>query len=98
MRLRDVATVERLPMPASQPPSSSAAPSSAVRDMPQLNIHYVPSRLPAGIVVGLWGDAVMRQTFGIGRLHSGASSPPKAWTPAALAPMAAWWRATHRSA
>ena len=60
MRLRDVATVERLLMPASQPPSSSAAPSSAVRDMPQLNIHYVPSRLPAGIVVGLWGDAVMR--------------------------------------
>ncbi len=64
MRLRDVATVERLPMPASQPPSSSAAPSSAVRDMPQLNIHYVPSRLPAGIVVGLWGDAVMRQDDG----------------------------------
>ncbi|MET3605755.1 catabolite regulation protein CreA, partial [Sphaerotilus sulfidivorans] len=51
-------------MPASQPPSSSAAPSSAVRDMPQLNIHYVPSRLPAGIVVGLWGDAVMRQDDG----------------------------------
>ncbi|WP_446829205.1 immunoglobulin-like domain-containing protein [Sphaerotilus sulfidivorans] len=32
--------------------------------MPQLNIHYVPSRLPAGIVVGLWGDAVMRQDDG----------------------------------
>ncbi|NRT55664.1 immunoglobulin-like domain-containing protein [Sphaerotilus uruguayifluvii] len=52
-------------MPATLSPHGSTASSSAAQpDLPRLNVHYVPSRLPAGVVVGLWGDAVMRQDDG----------------------------------
>jgi hypothetical protein len=62
-------------MPASLLNPSATSPSGhATTDAthgtapgPKLNVLYVPSRMPAGVVVGLWGDAVMREDHGVGR-------------------------------
>ncbi|MFM2342792.1 MAG: hypothetical protein RLZZ592_2445, partial [Pseudomonadota bacterium] len=47
-----------MPVPV---PHSAPTASGGAHDMPRLNLQYVPNRLPAGVVTGLWGDAVMRQ-------------------------------------
>ncbi|MDZ7857471.1 immunoglobulin-like domain-containing protein [Sphaerotilus sp.] len=58
------------------PASKSAAASPAARassshsdaahrqEPPTLNVHYVPARMPAGVVTGLWGGAVRREDDG----------------------------------
>ncbi|MEX8494035.1 hypothetical protein, partial [Sphaerotilus sp.] len=61
-------------MPASKSASAlaSARASSARNDTAHrheqstLNVQYVPARMPAGVVTGLWGGAVKRQDDGSG--------------------------------
>ncbi|WP_338415117.1 Calx-beta domain-containing protein, partial [uncultured Sphaerotilus sp.] len=61
-------------MPASKsaPASASARTSSGRHDAAHrhehatLNVHYVPARMPAGVVTGLWGGAVKRMDDGSG--------------------------------
>uniref|UniRef100_UPI00286E9766 Calx-beta domain-containing protein n=1 Tax=Sphaerotilus sp. TaxID=2093942 RepID=UPI00286E9766 len=65
-------------MPASKSTAVSASTRAASshadaahRHEPQgLNVHYVPARMPAGVVTGLWGGAVKR-------LDDGSTTPLK---------------------
>jgi len=65
-------------MPASQSASQSASASASARassgcndaaprpEQSTLSVHYVPARMPAGVVTGLWGGAIKRQDDGSG--------------------------------
>ncbi|MBP8271196.1 MAG: hypothetical protein KAX42_04915, partial [Sphaerotilus sp.] len=64
-------------MPASKSAASASAHAASRladaahrHDLPTLNVHYVPARMPAGIVTGLWGGAVKR-------LDDGSTTPLK---------------------
>ena len=52
--------------PSATSPSGHALADSApgARSGHALNVLYVPSRMPAGVVVGLWGAAILRQDDG----------------------------------
>ena len=52
--------------PSATSPSGHALADSApgARSGHALNVLYVPSRMPAGVVVGLWGTAILRQDDG----------------------------------
>ncbi|MEY2874399.1 MAG: hypothetical protein RLZZ373_1770, partial [Pseudomonadota bacterium] len=55
---------------ASTRASSSHADAARRHEPQELNVHYVPARMPAGVVTGLWGGAVKR-------LDDGSTTPLK---------------------
>ncbi len=58
------ASLSSLETIAARSGAGSAASGPSRHDASRLDVHYVPHRLPAGVVVGVWGHAVMRQDDG----------------------------------